>query len=47
MGTGGTLSTAGTGAQGDFTAAGAAGFATNVGLSEAVFRDSPLFGCAA
>lgn len=44
IGTGGTLSTAGIDAQGDFTGAGAAGFATKVGFSVGVFKTSPPFG---
>ena len=48
MSTGGSFSTGGNDAHGDLTGAGAAGFATNVGLSEGVFRTSPPdLGCAA
>lgn len=46
--TGGTFSTGGNDAQGDLTGAGAAGFATSVGLSDGVFKTSPPdLGCAA
>ena len=41
---GGTLSTAGKGAQGDFAGVGAAGFETSVGFSEGVFRTKGLPG---
>ena len=48
MSTGGTFSTGGRDAHGDLTGAGAAGFATRVGLSEGVFKTRPPgLGCAA
>lgn len=48
MSTGGTFSTGGNDAHGDLKGAAAAGFATNVGLSEGVFNTRPPgLGCAA
>lgn len=41
------MSTAGIEAHGDFTGAGAAGLATNVGFSNGDFDTSPPFGCPA